>query len=1531
MKNFTIIFFFFYQILKIISECTYSNNYQCSDGQTMYSETWDSACFQTPPRGSSEYKETYQDMNLFVGYAQQKYSSNRLSCTINFITFVNPKLGILGTDYKILYKFGENEEIEANHITLSSNIPYKNGMPISARIIKITDDDSNGNELAKLELENIYFLWDVQEITEQDGKYENGKKGSIVELFGWPFDDIAEECDFLSNAGYLGVKIPIPNESILTFDTVEGDGLNPWWYLFQPVSYKIKSRSGDRNQLINMINRCRKRKIRIYTEVAVNNMVNDGNDEYKIHENDYCTSRYGPKSGSAGSPFWTMKGRNENNQITNKTPVFEFPSVPYCHSDFHCKNSIPDDKWGNLHNLNIGWIGELIDLNTGKDYVQQRIADFLTDLISMGITGFSMNNAKHIHPDDLISIFKKLKDNLGGLNLPEDFLAYFEIDLSNKKDELICNEDPNYGTYFNNNFKSNLSDDDLSKIQILTEFYPSSKPDCNSGWSIIAKERYIMSLENQNIQNGGTNNIYFRDKDKGGHIDLYRNMFNDNDIGNKIRIVFSSYSLINNANGFPDGYSDCNNATVTCSNSVPYVKAYSPLSKGYDTGNDSLSWVPGNYTRIHRNIDIVNAMRNWLGLSTLNEEDLYGPERRKYEYMMNPTTIPTIISVTTIITTFLSTIIEPTIIITIPTTIIETTIITSIPTTIIATNKEIINESTFINNDISYICDEKCYTCNEESKKLDLCLSCNIEQNYYPVNYNNEPQTYHECFHKTSSNPIRFYFENDEFKPCYETCLTCIEGGNPKFHKCLSCEFGFKFRPDKNPEDNCIADCLYYYISPFGQYKCLKSLECPSNANLVIKEKSKCIDDCKKDDEYKYQYNGNCLKSCPEITENDNYLCKEINYDKCTLSEKDIDLNDNLDTEEVETLVKSYLNEFSYTDNHISHYKNNDYRIMTYKNSSCIKELELKMPTVDFGNCYNKVKDECQISGDLIVVVIDKVTDNNPVTSYSFFNPKTGEKLNAAEICKEETITVEENLLSLLDENNTNYELMIQLTKQGVNIFNISDEFYTNLCYEYESPVDKDIALKDRMLLFYPNVTLCDQGCENKGIDLNDMIAKCDCKFNDIANNNLIKDNVLLNSLVDEALEIINESNIAVVKCYKYFLKYITKSFGGYITLGLIAIHLFLSIIFFTCDLNKIKTYIYDITQNYLDFISLSNNINLVSPPPKKKEASAKKITDKYIKKNISKKDNHSKSLLISENKTKKKTSSKESLIQPRKSSKFSKKITLTKNEKSNGMIQKSKDNYQKNEKSSIKIQKKKDNYKKNEKYFQEYLTTAIEDMDYDDAIVRDKRKFGEYFFESLKDKQVIANTFCAVDQLKTRSIKIIVFILNIILYFAINGIFFSEDYISEVYHLEEKEEFFSFFPRSINRFFYTTVVSLIVAFIVECFFVEEKKIKNILVREKTDKFNLKNEIILIIKQIQRRYLSFIIIVFIILIICLYYLVCFNYVYPHIQIEWIKSSIVIFIIIQIISILTCLLETILRFISFNCKSERIYKISKLIN
>ena len=72
-------------------------------------------------------------------------------------------------------------------------------------------------------------------------------------MFGWPYDQIEKECEFIGKAGYLGVKVFPPNEAILTYDTVENGELNPWWFIYQPVSYKLKSRHGTRKQFKSML------------------------------------------------------------------------------------------------------------------------------------------------------------------------------------------------------------------------------------------------------------------------------------------------------------------------------------------------------------------------------------------------------------------------------------------------------------------------------------------------------------------------------------------------------------------------------------------------------------------------------------------------------------------------------------------------------------------------------------------------------------------------------------------------------------------------------------------------------------------------------------------------------------------------------------------------------------------------------------------------------------------------------------------------------------------------------------------------------------------------------------------------------------------------------------------------------------------------------------------------------------------------------------------------------------------------------
>ena len=216
--------------------------------------------------------------------------------------------------------------------------------------------------------------------------------------------------------------------------------------------------------------------------------------------------------------------------------------------------------------------------------------------------------------------------------------------------------------------------------------------------------------------------------------------------------------------------------------------------------------------------------------------------------------------------------------------------------------------------------------------------------------------------------------------------------------------------------------------------------------------------------------------------------------------------------------------------------------------------------------------------------------------------------------------------------------------------------------------------------------------------------------------------------------------------------------------------------------------------------------------------------------------------------------------------------------------------------------------------------------MDYDDALKKDKRKFCNYFIDKLKDNYIILNTFYTNNPLRPRPIKLLLFILNLVLYFFINGLFFNEEYISEIYHSKDERSFLDFIFRFSENCFYTTFVGVFVNYLIDFFFVEEKKIKGILKREKDDLFNLNYEITQLLKNILQRYNYFIIISFVITIFIWYYVSCFNNIYPYSRNEWIITSVLIIIIMQILSILVYLLETIIRFFSFKCKSEKLYGI-----
>lgn len=214
---------------------------------------------------------------------------------------------------------------------------------------------------------------------------------TIVHLFEWKWDDIAAECErFLAPNGYAGVQVSPPNENAIV-------NSRPWWERYQPVSYVLNTRSGNREQFASMVARCNNVGVRIYVDAVINHMAAT------------------PGVGTAGSES------NPGNR--------NFPAVPYSKLDFNSGCAIYDYN-DPIQVRNCDLVG-LPDLNQAVQWVEDRIVDFMNDLISLGIAGFRVDAVKHMWPEDLKRIYGRL-NNLNTNFFPANsraFIAQEVIDL----------------------------------------------------------------------------------------------------------------------------------------------------------------------------------------------------------------------------------------------------------------------------------------------------------------------------------------------------------------------------------------------------------------------------------------------------------------------------------------------------------------------------------------------------------------------------------------------------------------------------------------------------------------------------------------------------------------------------------------------------------------------------------------------------------------------------------------------------------------------------------------------------------------------------------------------------------------------------------------------------------------------------------------------------------------------------------------------------------------------------------------------
>jgi alpha-amylase len=202
-----------------------------------------------------------------------------------------------------------------------------------------------------------------------------GPRDVIVHLFQWPWASIAAECtNVLGPRGFGAVQVSPPQEHVV----LPGQGY-PWWQDYQPVSYQIVSRRGDRAAFASMVQTCHNAGVKIYVDAIVNHMAGGASTG----------------SGTAGSSY----------------SHYSYPAVPYGTNDFHhCGRNGNDDiqNWGDRWEVQNCELVDLSDLRTETAYVRGRLVAFLNDLIGLGVDGFRVDAAKHVPVGDLQAIINQL-------------------------------------------------------------------------------------------------------------------------------------------------------------------------------------------------------------------------------------------------------------------------------------------------------------------------------------------------------------------------------------------------------------------------------------------------------------------------------------------------------------------------------------------------------------------------------------------------------------------------------------------------------------------------------------------------------------------------------------------------------------------------------------------------------------------------------------------------------------------------------------------------------------------------------------------------------------------------------------------------------------------------------------------------------------------------------------------------------------------------------------------------------------------
>ena len=534
------------------------------------------------------------------------------------------------------------------------------------------------------------------------------------------------------------------------------------------------------------------------------------------------------------------------------------------------------------------------------------------------------------------------------------------------------------------------------------------------------------------------------------------------------------------------------------------------------------------------------------------------------------------------------------------------------------------------------------------------------------------------------------------------------------------------------------------------------------------------------------------------------------------------------------------------------------------------------LSVINLGICETKLKLYYNISfnASLLILKMDIYKEGLliPIIEYEVYNIETKEKLDL-NICKDVKINI--NIPVNIEENN--------LFK-----YNSSHEYYNDICYNYGTESKTDIIIKDRRNEFMNgNMSLCENNCNYNGYDNKSKKALCECN---IKINFPLVSEIVINKdrLLSNFKDIKSTINMNIMKCYYtlFTIKGLIKNSGNYILGIFLLFTIILALLFKIRGFDTIKSYINQIIKKTSD----KNEEEIINIKVKKKKKNKHKVN---IMKTAS--DIIDKSSSVSN---------------------FKNSLKDVENKKNNKNISDI-NNYIKKEGNILT-----NNIILNEISIN-YNDYELNNLNYNDALILDKRTYTQYYFSLLKTKHIIIFTFYTKNDYNSRIIKIILFIFAISLYMTVNALFFNDATIHKIYEDQGKFDFIYQIPLILYSSIITNCINTIIKFLS----LSEANIIQI----KKEKGNIIEKSCNLLKCLVIKFIVFFILIFLFLILFWYYLSCFGAVYSNTQIHLLKDTLIGFGLSLMYPFALNLLPGIFRMPSLKDKNRKtLYILSKVI-